>query len=195
LRHCLPVCQPEPECGSLRVPDSTVNFSQASGKGRPANITVMRKAFCKALSSTNSSVAFRQPGLRSRLFLLVAAAFHSSAMADEREYCRHTLSNQDVASHGFLYFDAVTCGIPKKGEKVPEGLSSGCYGAPLVPGQKLPIPGDESIVRKASEPWNVCMSAAVVEGRVHSLHRCLPRHMARRLRQFNRLCATAAMSS
>jgi peptide methionine sulfoxide reductase MsrB len=30
----------------------------------------------------------------------------------------------------------------------PEGLSDGCRGAPLTPGAKLPIPGDESIMRQ-----------------------------------------------
>lgn len=37
--------------------------------------------------------------------------------------------------------EGAACGI----RSAPDGLSSGCVGAPLVPGQKLPIPGDESI--------------------------------------------------
>jgi peptide methionine sulfoxide reductase MsrB len=36
-----------------------------------------------------------------------------------------------------------TCGA---GPSAPEGLSAGCVGAPLRPGQKLPIRGEESIM-------------------------------------------------
>lgn len=49
---------------------------------------------------------------------------------------------------------------------VPDGLSTGCVGAPLKPGQKLPIPGNEAMMSKKThgttdEPvqkelmWNV----------------------------------------
>lgn len=38
--------------------------------------------------------------------------------------------------------DGPACGL----RAAPDGLSSGCVGAPLVPGQKLPIPGEEALM-------------------------------------------------
>jgi peptide methionine sulfoxide reductase MsrB len=38
------------------------------------------------------------------------------------------------------------CSLRAASAGVPAGLSDGCVGAPLMPGQKLPIPGDERLM-------------------------------------------------
>jgi peptide methionine sulfoxide reductase MsrB len=56
---------------------------------------------------------------------------------------RRLLAAPSAAAMSSSSAAAGSCGVGAP----PAGLSSGCVGAPLVPGAKLPIPGDESLMR------------------------------------------------
>ena len=70
-----------------------------------------------------------------------------------------------------------SCGI----KTAPEGLSSGCVGAPLHPGQKLPIAGDESIM--SSKTPGGSTTAKPVQG---NLRYNISNSLASRICSFNR---------
>ena len=68
------------------------------------------------------------------------AVLPSSSLAAKARLQRTPVSNPTAT------FRMAVCRLNASAD-TPEGLSDGCRGAPLVPGQKLPLPGDESIMK------------------------------------------------
>lgn len=74
-----------------------------------------------------------------------ATAAHRAALPSSRSSLAARLLRAP-SSNPTVPFRMAACRLNASAD-TPEGLSDGCRGAPLVPGAKLPLPGDESLMK------------------------------------------------